>query len=115
MSEATKAMMVEAAAKAMIAGMFAPHELPVADDLWELYLKTARVALAAAAKEGWQPIETATREEGKPVLVWDGHWMAVAVPFSDKSWMIENSFGFNEDGEIWGVTHWQPLPEEPPK
>ena len=26
---------------------------------------------------------------------------------------IDESFGFNEDGEILGATHWMPLPEPP--
>lgn len=41
---------VEAAAKEMIVEMFAPHELPVDDDLWYLYVRIARAALEAAAK-----------------------------------------------------------------
>jgi hypothetical protein len=32
----------------MVLNMFAPHELPVSDDLWELYYATARDALNAA-------------------------------------------------------------------
>lgn len=41
---------VEAAAKEMIVEMFAPHELPVDDDIWYQYVRTARAALEAAAK-----------------------------------------------------------------
>lgn len=40
--------MVEAAAMAMVVEMFAPHELPVDEDIWHLYCKTARHALTAA-------------------------------------------------------------------
>lgn len=40
--------MVEAAAWAMIANMFAEHELPVDDELWRKYCGTARAALVAA-------------------------------------------------------------------
>lgn len=40
--------MVERAATAMIVEMFAPHELPVDEDLWEKYYHTARAALVAA-------------------------------------------------------------------
>jgi len=41
---------VEAAALAIILEMFAPHELPVSDDLWDLYYATAAHALEAAAR-----------------------------------------------------------------
>ena len=40
--------MVEAAATAMILEMFAPHELPVDEELWHKYYETARLALKAA-------------------------------------------------------------------
>ena len=42
--------MIERAATAMIAEMFAPHELPVDDELWEKYCITAKAALQAALK-----------------------------------------------------------------
>ncbi len=61
----------------------------------------------------WQPISTATREKDKAVLVWDGAYIAVAHPFDKNSWMVDNSYGINEDGEIYNVTHWMPLPEPP--
>ena len=40
--------MVERAAAAIIVEMFAPHELPVDEDLWEKYYHTAKAALIAA-------------------------------------------------------------------
>lgn len=43
--------MVERAACAMILEMFAPHELPVDDELWEKYYHTAKAALKAAFTE----------------------------------------------------------------
>lgn len=39
---------VEAAATALIAEMFAPHELPVDEELWWKYVSAARAALLAA-------------------------------------------------------------------
>jgi hypothetical protein len=41
---------VEAAALAMVTEMFAPHELPVDEDLWNHYYETAHLALKAAAR-----------------------------------------------------------------
>lgn len=41
---------IEAAASAMVAEMFAPHELPVDQDVWEHYCRTAQHALDAAAR-----------------------------------------------------------------
>ena len=38
---------IEAVAKAFILEMFAPHELPVADDIFELYCRTAEHAIKA--------------------------------------------------------------------
>ncbi len=61
----------------------------------------------------WQPIKTAPRSPSVPVLVWDGEYMTVAIPFGNKNWLVYNSYGFNEDGEIYDVTHWMPLPEPP--
>lgn len=43
---------IEAAAKAMEQEMFAPHELPLDDELHAKYLDTAEAALAAAAEVG---------------------------------------------------------------
>ena len=65
----------------------------------------------------WQPVETAP--EGKAVLVFiPGHEPIMAVGRMEqwvtrKVWVIDESFGFNEDGEITDITHWMPLPEPP--
>lgn len=52
-----------------------------------------------------------------PVLICtDNGTQAVAHKIKYKhraAWWIDNSFGFNEDGEIYNVTHWMPLPERP--
>jgi hypothetical protein len=61
----------------------------------------------------WQPIETAPKEKDLSLLVWDGQYISVAERLGDNSWIIANSYGFNEDGQIYGVTHWMPLPEPP--
>lgn len=46
---------IEAAAKAMITGMFAPHELPVDEDIWWQYVAVARAALIAARSTHTSP------------------------------------------------------------
>jgi hypothetical protein len=51
MTEPTQAQ-IEAAANAMIDCMFAPHELPIDDELWCKYFETAKAALTAAAEVG---------------------------------------------------------------
>ena len=43
---------VETVAMAMVMEMFAPHELPVPDDIWDKYCATARIALDAAERAG---------------------------------------------------------------
>jgi hypothetical protein len=62
----------------------------------------------------WQPEATAPLEIN--VLIYNGIDIAVGIkriyPHS-RSWFIAESFGFNEDGEIYNVTHWQPLPDPP--
>lgn len=70
----------------------------------------------------WQPIETSPIGEDHPVLVWDGSFITVAHRVVHKDgdprrcydcWYVHNSYGFNEDGCIYGVTHWMPLPAPP--
>ena len=46
---------IEAAAKAMMECMFAPHELPLDAELQQLYRITAAAALAAAEKVRERP------------------------------------------------------------
>lgn len=60
-------------------------------------------------------------DETYPVLVWvDGYEIAVAYCTiynnydpPHRCWWINNSHGFNEDGQIYDVTHWVELPEGP--
>lgn len=71
----------------------------------------------------WQSIETAPINktigvQSEPFLIWDGASIAVAhsVRYNHTGricFWIDNSYGFNEDGEIMGATHWMPLPEPP--
>lgn len=49
-SEPFEPVEIEAAALAMITEMFAPHEMPVPDDLWDRYCATAHLALKAASR-----------------------------------------------------------------
>lgn len=60
---------------------------------------------------GWQSVETAPIE--KAVLVWDGSGITVGRQYETGSWFVDNSHGFNEDGQIFDVTHWMPLPDSP--
>jgi hypothetical protein len=61
----------------------------------------------------WKPIETAPFETA--VLVWDKSFEQAVVAKkhskripSKSYWMIDNSYGFNEDGELDAndLTHW---------
>lgn len=56
------------------------------------------------------PLDTA-------VLVWADGEVAVAhktlYANGTSCWWIDNSHGYNEDGEIYFVTHWTELPEGP--
>ena len=61
----------------------------------------------------WQPIDTAPRGEDIPIMVWDGKQCAIVTRLGDSGWIIADSYGFNEDGEVFDVTHWMPLPEGP--
>jgi hypothetical protein len=64
----------------------------------------------------WKPESTAPIN--KAILVWEGSKIAVGrkLEYSTQNypfWMIDDSFGFNEDGQIYDVTHWAELPEPP--
>jgi hypothetical protein len=50
--------------------------------------------------------------ENTPVLVYNGEHMAVGR-LMRHWWWIDESFGFNEDGEIPNVTHYMDLPAPP--
>lgn len=58
---------------------------------------------------GWQPIETAPKDE-KEILTYRGvGLMAVAIWFPEiNRWCVSDGC------DIVNVTHWQPLPEPPP-
>lgn len=55
--------------------------------------------------------------ESEAVLIWEGKDCAVAhcTRYRDGSisWWVHDSYGFNEDGQIYDVTHWMPLPAPP--
>lgn len=61
--------------------------------------------------DDWKPEESAPIDT--PVLVWNGDVIAVGRKLKGSTWIISESFGFNEDGEIVGVTHWASLPDPP--
>lgn len=65
----------------------------------------------------WQPIETAPENsDSVPVLLWDARLRQCVVGrrFAyPKGWIVDNSYGWNEDGQIDDVTHWMPTPPPP--
>ena len=70
----------------------------------------------------WQPIDTfilptKNGEDSEAVLIWDGYRCAVShctsYTGSSPMWWIDESYGYNEDGEIHNPTHWMPLPAPP--
>lgn len=72
----------------------------------------------------WRPVSEFVfpTEHGKDsgaVLVWDGNNIAVShctfYNGGSVTWWIDDSYGYNEDGEIYGVTHFKPLPTPPSK
>lgn len=112
MSEATKAM-VEAGAEV---AYLRNREGTIAwDCLTEKFKQEWRdraasvieAALTAAAKEGWQPIETAPRD----IEVLLGWW----TTWPDRQWKMSSDLaGSTKGGWLHGqATHWQPLPEPP--
>lgn len=60
----------------------------------------------------WKPIETAPYERAFLVFV-PPACIAVARYVGIDSLFIDESFGYNEDGQIFGATHWMELPEAP--
>ena len=58
----------------------------------------------------WQPIETAPKEEGVSILVWDAYFRKPVVVklISDNWWP-----GYGAEYRPKEVTHWMPLPEPP--
>ena len=63
----------------------------------------------------WRKVEDAPLD--KAVLVWNGHTIAVGrqreYRQGRRCWFIDESFGFNEDGQILDVSHWMDLPSPP--
>lgn len=55
--------LVEHVASAIAATMFAPHELPLPDDLWEKYKGTARAAIEACRAWSAELLSTRLRAE----------------------------------------------------
>lgn len=68
----------------------------------------------------WRHIGTAP-EPSTAVLVWDNRRKQCVVArqyheaYGESWWMVEDSYGFNEDGEIPAedITHWAALPNGP--
>jgi hypothetical protein len=65
----------------------------------------------------WQPIETApANADTVPVILWDALAMMCVVALRHKNgreWYVADTYGFAEDGEITGATHWMPQPLPP--
>jgi hypothetical protein len=80
----------------------------------EIYL--AMEAVRPPVGEGWQPIETAPKDEryilvcgpeGVDVACWDSHW-------GDGAWLRYQTAEYdNNDANVASPTHWMPLPEPP--
>jgi Lar family restriction alleviation protein len=88
-----------------------PRGVSTEDFIKAKRLVEAEASAAAAAawnqRSAWQPIETAPRD-GTTVLLWNGSKPdgdQMAVGFIAPGWRL---------AEIWGATHWQPLPSPPP-
>lgn len=62
---------------------------------------------------GWQSEKTNPAKLDIPLLVWDGSQQAVGRKVTNSCWFVDNTYGYCEDGEIVGVTHWQELSSPP--
>lgn len=106
---------LRAAAQAALDGLEALVKDPQAEDLMTKLnsaLIMLRLALRAdAGSSPWQSIETAPKD-GTPILGYCDQG-PVVIRHSYGSWMVDNSHGYNEDGEVYGVTDWMPLPGAP--
>lgn len=61
----------------------------------------------------WIDVESQTPDYGQPVIAYsEDRSQRIARYWNTGKWTID---GFGVDGEWKGVTHWQPLPEPPPK
>ena len=63
----------------------------------------------------WINTKNKLPEINKPVLIYDGEGIAVARIDKNGYWWINESYGFNEDGQILGVEYWMVLPGKPLK
>ena len=70
----------------------------------------------------WQPIETAPRNEERPILAFDADYGIVTVKWRfDERWGgVWGSEDYIQDGSIYddaliarNPTHWMPLPDPP--
>lgn len=62
----------------------------------------------------WQLVtKDSPPDDEQPVMVWDGTDQTVGERIRGGMWFVFNSYGYNEDGEIPGVTHWKPLDPPP--
>jgi hypothetical protein len=65
---------------------------------------------------GWQPIETAPKEFGPDILVWDGQFVTLAWWHGDEDeeeqYWRDSTAPDHSDGRL-NPTHWMPLPEPP--
>lgn len=61
----------------------------------------------------WMLADCAPLDTAVIVFTIEGDKIAVGRKDRYGAWFIDESFGFNEDGQIYGVTHWMPLPEPP--
>lgn len=66
---------------------------------------------------GWRPIETAPKDEGVQILVWDGEGISVArrSNFGDLEATVCGKLSVEDNGMLTNIspTHWMPLPEPP--
>ena len=69
-----------------------------------------KIILAAIHGQGWQPIETAPKDETQ-ILLWFPEMEARHTGYWDgEQWRIDYAEGDHSD---WVVTHWMPLPPPP--
>ncbi len=91
---------------------------------YALAARSPRPAGSDDSRGGWQPIETAPKEDRTYFLaanahgVWVAHWQAKAVSgfVFDNPWrsvMLNHWHIVDKDGRYEPATHWMPLPEPP--
>lgn len=72
-------------------------------------LAQARAALTAAKAGGWQGMESAPKD-GTSILVWRKH---ATRPLIARYWKDFDWFEDEDGVHLYGLTHWQPLPNPP--